>query len=362
MEDKRKYQYWMKCIPGIGNKKLRKLVEYCGSAQEVYGLGEQELKNVEGLRSCDVQAILESRERFDPEKEARVLEETGVSMITLEEEEFPERLRHLADCPYALFYKGDLPKEEEKTAAVVGARMCSSYGRAAALELGEKLAACHVSVVSGMAFGIDSFGHWGALGGGGKTYAVLGCGADVCYPGGGRELYEKIWKNGGILSEYPPHTRPAAAQFPARNRLISALSDVVIVVEARKKSGSLITADFALEQGKDIYAVPGRMDDVQSAGCNELIRQGSGIITSCESLLEELGLAADKSEGKENFIKNLLEKEEALVYSCFDLQPKNMEELLKEVKIPAAAMADLLVRLQTKGLIEEYFKNHYRKK
>jgi len=183
MEDKRKYQYWMKCIPGIGNKKLRKLVEYCGSAQEVYGLGEQELKNVEGLRSCDVQAILESRERFDPEKEARVLEETGVSMITLEEEEFPERLRHLADCPYALFYKGDLPKEEEKTAAVVGARMCSSYGRAAALELGEKLAACHVSVVSGMAFGIDSFGHWGALGGGGKTYAVLGCGADVCYPG-----------------------------------------------------------------------------------------------------------------------------------------------------------------------------------
>ncbi len=362
MEDKRKYQYWMKCIPGIGNKKLRKLVEYCGSAQEVYGLGEQELKNVEGLRSCDVQAILESRERFDPEKEARVLEETGVSMITLEEEEFPERLRHLADCPYALFYKGDLPKEEEKTAAVVGARMCSSYGRAAALDLGEKLAACNVSVVSGMAFGIDSFGHWGALGGGGKTYAVLGCGADVCYPGGGRELYEKIWKNGGILSEYPPHTRPAAAQFPARNRLISALSDVVIVVEARKKSGSLITADFALEQGKDIYAVPGRMDDVQSAGCNELIRQGSGIITSCESLLEELGLAADKSEGKENFIKNLLEKEEALVYSCFDLQPKNMEELLKEVKIPAAAMADLLVRLQTKGLIEEYFKNHYRKK
>lgn len=362
MEEKWKYQYWMKSIPGIGNKKLKKLVEYCGSAQEIYRLTKRQLQEVDGIRACDAEAIEESRKHFDLEKNVQILRETETSMITIEEKEFPERLKNISDCPYAVFYKGRLPGENEKTAAIVGARMCSSYGRAVSLSLGEKLAACGVGIVSGMAYGIDSFGHWGAIRGGGNTYAVLGCGADICYPRGGMELYEKISENGGILSEYPPHTKPAPAQFPARNRLISALSDVVIVVEAKKKSGSLITADFALEQGKDIYAVPGRLDDVQSAGCNELIRQGSGIVTSFEGLLEELGFAAGKSTAKDKIIKKLLEKEEALVYSCFDLYQKNMEELLKETKVPAAQLADILVKLQAKGLIEEYFKNHYRKK
>ncbi len=362
MEKKWKYQYWMKNIPGIGNKKLKKLVEYCGSAQEVYGLTKRQLQKVEGIRACDAEAIAESRNHFDLEKNVQILRETGISMITIEEEEFPERLKNISDCPYAVFYKGRLPKEDEKTAAIVGARMCSSYGRAVSLALGEKLAACSVSIVSGMAYGIDSFGHWGAIRGRGNTYAVLGCGADICYPAGGKELYDKILQSGGILSEYPPHTNPAPAQFPARNRLISALSDVIIVVEAKNKSGSLITADFALEQGKDVYAVPGRLDDAQSAGCNELIRQGSGIITSFEGLLTDLGLEPDKSGAKDKILKKSLEKEEALVYSCFGLQPRNMEELLKETKIPAARLADLLVKLQIKGLVEEYFKNHYRKK
>ncbi len=362
MEEKQKYQYWLKCIPGIGNKKQRKLVEYCGSAKEAYGLTEKQLMQAEGIRECDARAILESKAGFDLDNEAGKFEKTGLSMVTIEDEEFPKRLTYISDCPYALFYKGQLPKEEEKTAAIVGARMCSSYGRAVGLELGEKLAVCGVGVISGMAFGIDSFGHWGAIRGGGKTYAVLGCGANVCYPAKGRALYEKIWERGGILSEYLPDTAPAAGRFPARNRLISALSDVVIVVEARIRSGSLITADFALEQGKDIYAVPGRLDDGQSAGCNELIRQGCGIVTSAESLLEDLGLAADKNEAEDKIAKKLLEKEELMVYSCFGLQPKNLEELIQITKIPASRMAAILVDLQTKGWIEEYFKNNYRKK
>ena len=365
MEEKKKYQYWMRCIPGIGNKKLKKIVEYCGSAKEVYGLTKSQLLQVQGIREIDADAILESKKQWHLEREAEILEKTGISMITIEEEQFPVRLRYISDCPYALFYKGTLPKEE-KTAAIVGARMCSSYGRAVALELGKKLAARGIGIISGMAVGIDSFGHWGAFAGGGRTYAVLGCGADICYPRGGRELYGRIGDCGGILSEYIPGTMPEPGRFPARNRLISALSDVVIIVEAKKRSGSLITADFALDQGKEIYAVPGRLDDALSGGCNELIRQGAGMITSAEQLLEELGFLAEadgpKEERQIKNIKNSLEKAELLVYSCFGLHARNMEELVKMTKIPASGLADVLVRLQNKGLIEEYYKNHYRRK
>lgn len=362
MREKQKYQYWMRSIPGIGNKKLKKLVEYCGGAREVYGLSKERLEKIPGIFAKDAEAICRSRSCFDMEKEAEVLAETEVSMITIEEEHFPERLTHLSDCPYALFYKGELPLESEKTAAVVGARMCSSYGRTMALKLGERLSDCGVGIVSGMAVGIDSFGHWGAIKNGGRTYAVLGCGPDVCYPRGGRELYEKIQTSGGLLSEYPPKTSPAAPRFPARNRLISALSDVIILVEAKEKSGSLITADFALEQGREIYAVPGRLDDALSRGCNELIRQGAGIVTSIEELLLDLGFSPREKGGKEEIIKITLEKEELLVYSCFDLHPRNLEELVKLTKMPVCRLADLLVKLQTKGLVEEYFKNNYRKK
>ena len=306
MEEKQKYQYWMRRIPGIGNKKLKKLVEYCGSAKEVYGLSRGQLEKVPGISAKDAEAICAGRRSFDIEKEAEKFAEEEISMITIEEADFPKRLTYLSDCPYALFYKGQLPPEDERTAAIVGARMCSSYGRAVALELGERLADCKAAVVSGMAAGIDSFGHWGAIKGGGRTYAVLGCGTDICYPRGGRELYGKIQINGGLLSEYLPGTPPAAAQFPARNRLISGLSDVIILVEAKQKSGSLITADFALEQGKEIYAVPGRLDDALSKGCNELIRQGSGIVTSIEELLLELGFLPREKEEKDKITKKSL--------------------------------------------------------
>ena len=365
MDDRQKYQYWLRCIPGVGNKKQRKLVEYCGSAKEVYGLSGQQLERVGGIYAKEIDAVLESKKNWDLDGEAAVLDETGVSMVTLEEECFPKRLKYLEDCPYALFYKGKLPNEGTKAAAIVGARACSSYGRAAALELAESLAVHGVDIISGMAAGIDSFGHWGAIRGGGTTYAVLGCGADVCYPKGGQELYRRILQDGGILSEYLPKAKPAARQFPARNRLISALSDLVIIVEAKQKSGSLITADFALEQGKEVYAVPGRLGDALSAGANDLIRQGAGIVSSVGDLLKDLGVSGegDKASGKKESenILNSLEKAELMVYSCLGLYAKNMEELLQMTNIPARELADLLIRLQAKGLIEEFYKNHYRK-
>lgn len=360
--EKWKYQYWLQSVVGITHKKKRNLVEYCGGAEEIYYMKEKQLSAIYGILPEDVAAISQSRKKWDFGKETEGFLESGVSMVTVEEEIFPNRLRCLPDCPYAMFYKGDFPKDTEQTAAIVGARACSSYGREVALELGKKLSCCGVSIISGMASGIDSFGHWGAIKGNGRTYAVLGCGADVCYPKGGRQLYECICKSGGILSEYSPGTEPVSWHFPARNRIISAFSDVVIVVEAKKKSGSLITADFALEQGKDIYAVPGRLDDVPSYGCNALIHQGAGIILSAEDLISDMHIPMDKILAMTEKRKNLLEKEEVLVYSCLDLHTKNLEDLMQMTGLSASALADVLVRLQTKGLIEESFKNHYRKK
>ena len=366
MTENRNYQYWLRSIRGVGNKKRKKIVEYCGSAKEAYTLTKRQLMEIPGINETEAEAVVCSRQNFDLETEAEILKKTGMKMITVEEEEFPKRLLQLSDCPYALFYKGTLPSDQERTAAIVGARMCSPYGKSIGLALGEALAAHGIGIVSGMAYGIDSFGHWGAVKGGGHTYAVLGCGADVCYPKGGWELYEKIQMSGGVLSEYLPQTKPIPQQFPARNRLISAFSDIVILVEAKQKSGSLITADFALEQGKDIYAVPGRVDDMLSAGCNGLIRQGAGIITGIDDFLLELGIGKEEIRQKKlkerEKIENALEKDELMVYSCFDLAPKNIEELVKMTKMPASKLADLLTKMQAKGIIEEYFKNHYRKK
>ena len=208
---------------------------------------------------------------------------------------YPARFEGLSNMPEELYVMGSLPDENAPAVAIVGARMCSRYGHNIAFTFGKKLAEHGVSVISGMALGIDGAAQEGALSGGGKTYAVLGCGVDVCYPRSNKMLYDRIPERGGILSEFPPGTQPLPYNFPLRNRLISALADVVIVVEARKKSGSLITVDYALEQGRSVYAVPGRVGDALSDGCNYLIAQGAGIAWSVEAIIEELSMQASLS-------------------------------------------------------------------
>lgn len=358
---KQNYRYWLRCVPGLSNRKIKKLLESCQTAEEVYRMKREHLLLISDIGEAEVKAIEESRRHWDLDREIEKLLEKGIAFVTMEQKQYPKRLHGISDCPYALFYRGRLPGEKPAV-AIVGARCCSGYGREVALRLGEALACYDVDVISGMAAGIDSFGHWGAIRGGGDTYAVLGCGPDVCYPKGGRELYERILSCGGILSEYLPQTAPDAWRFPARNRIISGLADIVVVVEAKKKSGSLITADFALEQGKDIYAVPGRINDVLSEGCNALIRQGAGVIPDIQDFLSELGIEASKPSADTGKTKNLLEKQESLVYSCFDLQTKSMEELIRITGMCISELADILVRLQAKGLIEEYYKNHFRKR
>ena len=323
---------------------------------------KEQLEKLAGLSDRQVLAITERKMDWDLEEKYAKLGENGTTFLSYEMDSYPEQLRNIVDAPYSLYVKGKLPDFSKKRVAIVGARMCSDYGKTMAERIAEKLACCGAEVISGMARGIDAYGHIGALKAGGDTFAVLGCGVNVCYPRTNQKLYESILAQGGIISEYPPDTEPIAQLFPARNRIISALSDVVVVVEAKERSGSLITADFALEQGKDIYAVPGRSTDALSQGCNNLIRQGAGILNSVEDFAKDLELCMKVDAVQENFNKLLLEKDESLVYACLSLRPKSMEDLLKKTGFPMPQLADILQRLIQKDFITESFKNYYIRK
>lgn len=350
--DERCYAYWLANIPGVGSRTIAQLLKYCGSARQVYGMSKKSLLKIYGVSEKVTERICESREGREPESRWESLGKQGISFTSLEQDDYPKRLRVIPDPPYALYYVGTLPDDGEKTIGIVGARACSSYGKNVARAAGKCFAANRVAVVSGMARGIDGYGHEGALLGGGKTYAVLGSGIDVVYPPEHDALYRKIAQSGGILSEYAPGTKPRPGFFPARNRIIAGLSDTVLIIEARERSGSLITADLALEQGKDVYAVPGRVSDPLSAGCNRLIGQGAGIFLSPQEMAGELGLFSEKN-------KLPLEKSERLVYSCLGLHPKSIEELGRETGTDFVTLTQLLHGMQEKGLVEEVWRNYY---
>lgn len=275
------------------------------------------------------------------------------------EEKYPKRLLVYENMPQTIYVKGKLPLETGKTVAIVGARVCSHYGAYQAYRFAKELAQQGVQIISGLAKGIDANAHKGALDAGGNTYAVLGCGVDICYPKQNQRLYEEIIKKGGVLSEFENQTLPFAGNFPRRNRIISGLAELVLVVEAKKKSGSLITANYALEQGKTVFAVPGRVDDALSEGCNLLIADGAGIANSVESILSELQILPEKKGDFLHKSKIWLASHEEMVYSCLDLQPKNIEEIFQEVPLKSGEIMEILLKLELEGLIIEPVKNYY---
>lgn len=285
----------------------------------------------------------------------------GIRCVVKMQPEYPGRLRNLPGMPGCLYIRGRLPREDLPTVGIVGARRCSGYGRQAAREYAQALSDCGVQVISGMAMGIDGESHRGALKGRTPTFAVLGCGVDVCYPKGNGDLFSQIPLQGGLISEYPPGMPPIGKHFPARNRIISGLSDILLVVEARKRSGSLITVDCALEQGKCVLAVPGRVTDVFSEGCNGLIAQGAGIALSPEMVLNELGMDTYKTKEGYRKRKFSLARDLDLVYSCVDFQPTDYETLIAESGFPPGQVLSILTELQMLGLVEEVGKNHYMK-
>ena len=354
-----KYAYWLHNVPGIGNSKIQQLYEENSCAEEIYHLLPNELKKVQGITEEDIKAIQKSQKKWDVDKEWFQLMEQGIGFVSQEQAEFPEKVRHIHNPPYALYYVGKLPDENRKTVAIVGARTRTAYGSQVATEIGKVLAQNGVQVVSGLARGIDRDAHQGALEGGGDTYAVLGCGVNICYPSENRFLYHKMIGTGGVISEYPPGTQPASGRFPARNRIIAGLSHCVVVVEAKEKSGSLITADFAMEQGRDVFAVPGRITDPLSQGCNRLIKQGAGAIVSIHDFLSDLDVLPEINYTQLDFRKNLLEKDESLVYSLTDFRPIGVSTLVEKTEISIARLLEILEKLERLGLIKETFTNYY---
>ena len=355
-----KYGLWFSRIEGITAGKRRLLLEAAGSAEAVYGMPRQVLCKIKGLSETDVERDIRSRESWDIEGRAYELMEHGISFVSIEQKQYPKNLRNIHNAPYGLYYRGNLPEEKKRSVGIVGSRRRSEYGRYLAREMGKELAENDIQVISGMALGIDTDGHTGALDGNGKTFAVLGCGVDVCYPRSNRWLYDRIIRSGGgILSEYPMGQAPIASQFPSRNRIISGLSDAVVIVEARKKSGSLITADFALEQGKDVYAVPGRITDSLSEGCNGLIAQGAGIIGNISEFVHEQTNLTEKSYVQMDFRKIFLEKDESLVYSLLDFCPISLGTLLEQAELSLTDLLRILQRLEDKGYAKESVPNYF---
>lgn len=336
MEEIKPYQLWLCSFGGTGNKKLCRMAERFGGAREAYFADPAQWRQVLGEKQA--LRLQQFTETFRPQEEYEKLREQGIRLVTLSDKDYPERLKEIPDAPYGLFVKGRLPGNEPAV-AVVGARDCSRYGAFVAEKIGEMLGKNGIAVVSGMARGIDGISQMAALKNGGISYGVLGCGVDICYPSQNRALYDRLAAQGGLISSYPPGTPALARNFPPRNRIVSGLADAVVVVEAREKSGTLITVDMALEQGREVYAVPGRITDRLSDGCNRLLRQGAAPLLNPEELSE--GLAAmgklkerpqdDTPEVEEQNTAGALSPEAAAVCRALDLTPQTAEEIRRRL-------------------------------
>ncbi len=360
----REYWYWLCNIPGFGNAKIRMLLERYQKPELIYQIGTRELEQIPYIRKKDYESWeWAKKNRKKIIKQYHELEEKHIRFVLLEDSIYPKRLKSLPDAPFSLYVKGELPKEELPSVAIVGARVCSEYGREAAFYFGEQLAKAQVQIISGMAAGIDAWGQKGALKQG-KTFAVLGNGVDICYPAENISLYMQIPQSGGLISEFPIGMRGLPYMFPIRNRIISGLSDLILVVEARKRSGSLITVDQALEQGREVCALPGRTIDPLSEGCNELIKNGAMLITKPEEILDCLKWKSiDKKRDnkiEETRVKLTAQEQYVFQYISFDLI--HFEQLLEKTNMPIGFLMTYLLQLEMKNCIEQPIKNYYKRK
>lgn len=353
----------LNAVPGVGNARIRALREYYGSAANAVSLktGGPVLdailhpKVAQNMAAFPKAAFLEQEQRW--------MEERGVRAVTLNDTDYPQRLKEIPDAPAVIYVKGGLPENLSLSVALVGSRRASVYGISVAEQFASRLAELGVVIISGMARGIDTSAHRGALRARGETVAVLGCGLNQAYPPENGDLMEKIAACGAVLSEFPMATLPLPHNFPRRNRIISGLSQGVIVVEAAEKSGALITADFALEQGKEVYAVPGKVDSPTSRGVHGLIKQGAKLATCVEDVLEDLlpqlragsspraQAPADETVPSEALTG--LSKNEQLVYQHITDRPVHVDQLSQRCGVDVPSMSSVLLHLELKHLVKQ---------
>ncbi|MCR4806233.1 MAG: DNA-processing protein DprA [Lachnospiraceae bacterium] len=354
-----KYDYWWagmkRSVPGH----TKKIAENAGSTRYLYEADREDLIAIDGISEKYADEIIEQRSRWDIDREYDDFAGRGIRFIPFYSDEYPARLKGISGHPFALFVLGDLPGDDIPSVAIIGARNCSQYGRLNASRFGADLAGYGVQTVSGMAYGIDGISQEEALNAGGRSFAVLGCGVNKCYPPSNRNLYERLKKEGGIISEYGLYNEPLANMFPARNRIISALSDVVLVIEARERSGTMITVDMALEQGRDVAIIPGRISDPLSTGCINLWKQGAYPVTCAEDIMY---LLDENFENKKKTVirpRIKLPPDEKVVYRDLEPYAKSIGQITDEVGLELRKVITALVELSIKGLARETGKGCY---
>lgn len=344
--------YWhaLNLVPGIGPQKYIHLLQHFGTPEKVWKAKAGELEEVLGKGSKALTNLLDYRAKIDLKSEKEKLAAKQIKILTFDNEKYPLNLRYIYSPPPVLYYKGDLGLLAQNAIAIVGSRKASVYGKKVAEKISYDLAQNGIVIVSGMARGIDSMAHLGALKARGATIAVLGCGLDVVYPRENKELLTQIISHGLVISEFPPGTPPEASNFPRRNRIISGLSLGVVVVEAAERSGSLITADLALEQGREVFAVPGPAGSPYCKGTNRLIKQGAKLVENAEDILEEFGLGLSGGKPTETPVLSSLEQQ---IVRLLSWEPVDFDYLHANLNIEPEELLSQLTLLEIKGIIQQ---------
>lgn len=346
-------KYWIgfNIVRGIGPAKFQALLDHFGDLSAAWKATADELRAA-GIDSRALQSLLTTREKLDLDAEAARLEKAGVQVITWQSPEYPDRLRHIYHPPPVLYLRGTLAPADEWSVAVVGTRRATVYGKEVAQHIAGGLARAGVTVVSGLARGIDTAAHQAALDAGGRTIAVLGNGVDVAYPAENRRLMQRIVEQGALLSEYTLGAPPEASNFPPRNRIISGFSLGVVIVEAAERSGALITADYALDQGREVFAAPGNMFNKNSTGCNRLIQNGAKLVLDIEDILEELSLnmVAQQLELRTVVPEN---ETESLLLGFLSSEPLHVDEIVRQAALPISEVSSALALMELKGMVRQ---------
>ena len=346
-------------VSGIGSIKLRKLLDCFGSAQKIFSSSREKLGRVEGISEKIADDIIKVSNGEGLKEELSLIEKHKVTILSIQDKDYPVNLKTIPDPPPVIYVKGKILAKDEVAVAIVGSRRASYYGLTTAEEFAKKLGDLGITVVSGLARGIDSSAHTGALKIKSRTIAVLGSGLANIYPPENKNLSEEISEYGAVISEFAMTTKPLAYNFPRRNRIISGLSLGVIIVEASRNSGALITADNALEQGREVFAIPGKVDSAMSYGTNRLIKQGAKLASSIEDVIEELKpylksrLKEVSLDRKESVINFDLSKNESRLYKVITSKPKHIDEITGESGYSINSVSSLLVQMEIKHIIKQ---------
>jgi DNA processing protein len=349
--DELKYWTAFHRIPGIGRVRYQALLGRFGSLADAWLAGPSDLRSA-GLEDRIVRAITTERTNIDPDSELERLEEHAVRALTWNDDAYPALLKEIDDAPPVLYVRGDLSSIDEWAVSVVGTRRPTPYGRQVAEEISHQLASNRICVVSGLARGVDAIAHRAAIQAGGRTVAVLACGLDMVYPPEHAKLAREIVEHGALLSEYPIGTQPRGDYFPRRNRILSGISLGVLVVEGDVKSGAIITARWANDQNREVFAIPGSIFSPQSRGTNDLIQQGAKLVQTVEDVLEELNLTMVPHQIEMQELIPATDTESDLLRHI-SKEPIHIDEVCRQSGLPVSTVSSVLAMMELKGLIKQ---------